>query len=188
MSSTNPLRPRRFVSASLVVSALALALTAGADDGVSPIDLSLAGAPLAEVLGGFAAIGRLDLDVAGPVTGTVDVELQGIPWTTALTLVCQHHQLACRIADDRLEIRPLGFAGAQPIDMSLENAPLIATLESFASIAGAPIEIDPAVGGAVTIELDDVPWPAALAATCRAAGCAVTWTDGGIHITPAAGP
>lgn len=150
-----------------------------------PVDLSLKGAPLSDVLASFAAVGGVELDASPDVTGLVDTELDGVPWTTALTLVCHSHRLACRVTEDRLEVRPVGFAGAQPIDMSLREAPLVATLEAFARVAGAPIEIDPAVEGTVTVELDGVPWPDALVATCRVGGCRTAWTDSGVRITPA---
>ncbi len=53
------------------------------------------------------------------------------------------------------------------IDMSLEDAPLVAVLQSFAKINGCELKIDPEVTGTVTVELKRTPWTDALDQVCR---------------------
>ncbi|MCP4659243.1 MAG: hypothetical protein GY856_27860 [bacterium] len=53
------------------------------------------------------------------------------------------------------------------IDMSLENAPLVAVLQSFAKINGCELKIDPEVTGSVTVQLKRTPWTDALDQVCR---------------------
>ncbi|MCP4664576.1 MAG: hypothetical protein GY856_55025, partial [bacterium] len=51
--------------------------------------------------------------------------------------------------------------------MSLENASLVETLQSFAKICGCEIKMDPEVKGGVTVELKRTPWTDALDQICR---------------------
>jgi hypothetical protein len=48
------------------------------------------------------------------------------------------------------------------ISLSLKNADLADVLRSFAQMAGFNLVLDPSVAGAVTVELQDVPWEQAL--------------------------
>ncbi len=54
----------------------------------------------------------------------------------------------------------------QPIDLELERASLVETLKSFASISGSRLDVDPAVGGSVTLALERTPWRQVLDRIC----------------------
>ncbi len=57
--------------------------------------------------------------------------------------------------------------GEDPISLSLAQAKVTDVLRSFASILGGRLDIEPGIEGRVTIELQQVPWGAALDRVCR---------------------
>lgn len=66
--------------------------------------------------------------------------------------------------------------GAQPelderISLELEDADVGQVLESLGSILEREVEVDPAIGGTISIELHDVRVETALTAVCESAGC-----------------
>ena len=54
----------------------------------------------------------------------------------------------------------------EPIDIELKQASLVETLQSFASINGSQLDIDPAIDGSVTIALKRTPWREVLDRIC----------------------
>jgi type IV pilus assembly protein PilQ len=58
------------------------------------------------------------------------------------------------------------------IDLSLRDADLVEVLRSFAKLGKFNLVVDPAVQGKVTVELEDVPWDAAMAVILRTHGLA----------------
>lgn len=67
---------------------------------------------------------------------------------------------------------PLPARPPETISLSLRDADLVEVLRSFARLGGFDLVVDPAVRGTVTVELRDVPWPAALAVILRTHGLA----------------
>lgn len=66
----------------------------------------------------------------------------------------------------------------QPINLSLKKAPLPTVLESFARISGGELDIDPEIDGTVTVDLESVPWRAALGQICRTHRISCYWSEG----------
>ena len=56
----------------------------------------------------------------------------------------------------------------EPIDLELEQAPLVETLRSFASISGSRLDIAPDIAGSVTLALETTPWRQVLDRICIA--------------------
>ncbi len=54
----------------------------------------------------------------------------------------------------------------QPIDLELEQASLVETLQSFAGISGCRLDVDPDVEGSVTLALESTPWRQVLDRIC----------------------
>ena len=73
-----------------------------------------------------------------------------------------------------------------PIDMQLKNADLRETLQSFATIAGLDLEIDPSVQGSVTVDLKKVPWDQALDEILKINGLAMQLEGDKARIVPRA--
>ena len=75
---------------------------AGGETGASrrfrgaPVDLDLKSADLGNVFRLLADVGRVDIVVAGDVTGTVTLRLKHVPWDQALDLVARTHGLELR--------------------------------------------------------------------------------------------
>ncbi len=77
----------------------------------------------------------------------------------------RYRSIRPNVADDRLPPPPAAGGGWAPgarISLSLKEADLAEVLRSFARMAGFNLVLDPAVRGAVTVELHDVPWEQAL--------------------------
>jgi len=150
------------------------------------ISLSLEKASAAEVLESFGEIAGLTVSLPKSLGGTVSFELQGVTARTALTAVCE--SLGCRwtakdgtlivALDDEpekngpgKEAQSLDEKLAQPLSLSLKDAPVGAVLKSYAKILGVPLDLSPEVTGLVTVELSDVPARDGLNQVCRLRGC-----------------
>ena len=75
------------------------------------------------------------------------------------------------------------WAPGERISLSLKDADLAEVLRSFARLAGFNLVLDPAVRGAVTVELQNVPWEQALEVILESHGLGVdddgaTWRVG----------
>jgi len=152
------------------------------------IDLELEKAEAQKVLASFGQILGAEASIDPTITGTVTIEVHHVRTATALTAVCESVGCVWTIEDGKLTIRrdssaPMPESGppaTQPegpealdslIDISLDDAGLRETLLAFGSIAGLPVEIDDALEGKVTIELQDTPARKALDAVCATHGC-----------------
>ncbi len=67
----------------------------------------------------------------------------------------------------------------QTISISLRGADITVVAASFAHMTASELEIDPAVGGTIDLEVHDVTWMTALDAACEGVGC--RWQLSGGH-------
>lgn len=159
------------------------------------IDLELRGADVAKVLASFAQILHMEAEIDPEIRGEVTIELHNVRPTTALTAVCESVGCLWRIEDGRLKIardpeapersdaasehaeHPPSEALDERIDMALEDADLRQVLRSFGSIVTSQVEIDPALEGKVTIQLENTPVREALDALCRIHDCVWELTE-----------
>lgn len=90
-------------------------------------------------------------------------------------------------AEPRLPPRQASGGHWEPgsrISLSLKDADLRDVLRSFAQLAGFNLVLDPAVRGAVTVELHDVPWEQALATILKTHGLAAQLDGAAWQIHP----
>lgn len=55
----------------------------------------------------------------------------------------------------------------EPLDLNLAGAPIEAVLKSMAKIIGADLDLDPAIQGKLTIQVEGVPWQQILDTACQ---------------------
>lgn len=78
-----------------------------------PIDMSLRQADLVETLRSFANISDLNFVIQPGVTGTVTVELKGVPWDQAMTQILKINNLGVDIEGTIVRIAPLAQLRAE---------------------------------------------------------------------------
>lgn len=195
-----------FVPCALLVLSLVLAAPAAAQPALDErISLELKDAEVDQVLGSFGAILKREARIDPEIAGTLSIELHNVRLETALQAVCE--SVGCvwrmdartlRFAPDPDHVPPKGRPGvaAKPspapggledlIDISLLDADVRETLNSFGTISGLPVVIDEGIEGEVSLELTDAPAKKALDAVCEMHGCewGVEKTDQGdvLHI------
>ncbi len=69
-----------------------------------PIDLSLKDADLVEVLRSFAEISGLNMIIQPGISGTVTVELKGVPWDQALEQILKINNLGMEVTGGRVDV------------------------------------------------------------------------------------
>ncbi len=183
---------RRTLSVCLQVLCLAAlwAIPAAADppaDGRlgERISLDLRNAAVGEVFGSFAMILDAELSLDARVAGDVDLTLKGVRVATAMTALCD--SLECTWTLDagpprRLVVSPAGepagprSAGGSWLDerisVSLAAAKAAAVFTGMTEVAGGiDLDLDPAVEGAVTLEVHEAPAAEILDRVCAQVGC-----------------
>ncbi len=89
----------------------------GADDGTegrrsrfrgAPVDLDLKGADLQDVFRLLADVGKVNLVVAGEVSGTITMKLRRVPWDQALDVVAKAKNLSLERDGNVILVRPHG--------------------------------------------------------------------------------
>lgn len=78
-----------------------------------PIDMSLRQADLVETLRSFASISDLNFVIQPGVSGTVTVELKGVPWDQAMTQILKINNLGMDIEGTIVRIAPLSQLRAE---------------------------------------------------------------------------
>jgi type II secretory pathway component GspD/PulD (secretin) len=177
----------------LVLAAIAALLWAGTAN-ASPgealdkrVSLDLRGATAEEAFKSLARVAGVPIAAEG-VSGEVTLELENVRVRTILAAICD--SIGCRWdlnPDGKVRITPLSEAERPkprvkpsaaaldaPIDLKVTDASVRDILETAAQIMSAKAFVDSAVGGKVSLELDNTPLREALDAVCNAARC--TWS------------
>ena len=117
-----------------------------------PINLSLRNADLVEVLRTFAEIGDFNLIISPAVSGTVTVELKGVPWDQALEQILKINRLGMEITGGRVEVAPGNssrvFASMVTVSLELRYA----DAEVVARALRRPAAGVPSPGGKIKAE------------------------------------
>ena len=72
------------------------------------VDVDLKGADLADVFRLLADVGKVNIVVAGEVTGTITMKLRRVPWDQALDVVARAKGLALEHEGNVILVRPEG--------------------------------------------------------------------------------
>ncbi len=102
-----------------------------------PIDMSLKKADLVETLRSFATISDLNFVIQPGVTGSVTVELKGVPWDQAMEQILKINNLAMDIDGTIVRIAPVAQLRAEAeeqrrlVKIRLETEPLRTVIKSL---------------------------------------------------------
>jgi len=136
--------------------------------------------------------------VAPEVKGEVSIELHNVRVRTQLDAVCE--SIGCRWilepgSPPKLRVTAVPAAGSaeaapkspglqERIDLKVTKADGLDVLKSFAAALGANLELDPAVAGEVTFNLEDTPMQQVLSLICQSMGCDWGYTEGSYGKAP----
>lgn len=162
-----------------------------------PISLRLDGAELADVLRSFSSISHLSIAVVPEVNRydlldqSVTVSYESTPWNQVLDEILADAGLASTHEGSVLWIHPpsaalegdRNFTG-DPISLNLEGADVRKVIQVFAAQTGHIFDLDPAVEGKVSVNLEDLPWDQALDLILRITGLSYSRNNGGFEIYP----
>jgi len=150
------------------------------------INIALRDATPEDTFRSFAKVLNAEVDVAPSVRSKVTVELRNVRVRTLLDAVCE--SIACRwelqpgtaANPPKLQVWPAppGKENAaartavdEPIDLRVTAADGRDVLRTFGEILGAKVEVDPAIAGTVSLDLENAPCGQALDKVCQALGC-----------------
>ena len=133
----------------------------------------------------FRSIGQmagLNVTVDPALRGPVTIRVRNVYLSTVLDAICQSIGCDWVLKEDekppRLEIVPSPAPGPtgvvvpeEPIDVKVTNADVHEILRTFAMMGGFELDQSPEVAGAVTLQIDNMPYNKALDELCRAAKC-----------------
>lgn len=174
--------------ATVVLAALLVALVAGTA-GASPdaldkrVSLDLKDATVEEAFRSLAHVAGVRIDLEGVSGEPVSLELENVRVKTILNALCD--SLGCRweLAGDKLRVVPVPGERPAPrvkpslaaldaaIDLQVTNASVRDLLETVGQITSTRPIIDSAIGGKISLELEDTPVRQVLETVCLSAGC-----------------
>lgn len=155
--------------------------------GDDPLDrrngVSLEGTSVEEALTNIGATAGYPVELNGFTGDPVYMELWNVRVRTLLDALCE--SLGCRweLVDGVIQIHEVPGARPEPrpkpsleglkqkMDLKVTGASTLAVLRSFGEMLGVRPAIDPAIGGTVTLNLEDAEAGKALDAICASAGC-----------------
>ncbi|MBW8875809.1 MAG: hypothetical protein JF614_12660 [Acidobacteria bacterium] len=170
-----------------VAFALACLSAAGARAAENPLDakvnIALREAAPDDTFRSFAKLLSAEAEVAPALKGKVTIELRNVRVRTLLDAVCE--SIGCRWDlqpgnPPKLRVwpAPAGKTPAatrpiveEPIDLRVTNADGRDVLKTFGEILSAAPEVDPAITGKVSLDLENTPCGQALDKVCQALGC-----------------
>ncbi|HEV7785410.1 MAG TPA: hypothetical protein VGQ28_08750 [Thermoanaerobaculia bacterium] len=182
------------IERSLAMMVLACLPASGALAADNPLDarinIALREATPDDTFRSFAKILNAEAEVAPSVNGKVTVELRNVRVRTLLDAVCE--SIACRWElqpgnPPKLQVWPAppGKEKAaartvvdEPIDLRVTDADGRDVLKTFGEILSAQVEVDPAIAGKLSLDLEAAPCGQALDKVCQALGCDWVLLDG----------
>lgn len=184
--------------------AVALILSAGpvrAQGGVlvKRVTIDLEDATPADTFRSLGQMAGMDVVVDPALRGPVTIRLRNVRLITVLGAICESIGCDWHLSEEgkppRLEVFPSptpGPAGVvvpeEPIDVKVTDADVHEVLRTFAVMGGFELDKSPEVTGAVTLQLDNMPYSKALDELCKAAKCEWKVLPGDppkLRITPA---
>jgi len=134
--------------------------------GAGRVDVVAEDHPAGEALEAIAAAVGRELELSGPIEGTVTATMRSAPWRQAAERVAA--QAGCELE----ELPSGGLRVTQPPRVSLyyEDADVRTVIQDLVARGGADVVIHPEVRGRVTMDLTGVHWLRALDAVVRTTG------------------
>lgn len=175
------IRPRTRLRRLAVLAFAAMAATAhGAVKGLDqPIDLDVVKAP--GVFDLFARTAGLEPAVDPAIAAkTLTLRIEKVRVRTALDAACDSLDCRWRVEGGKLivEAKPRTLEPVEksaqldePIDLKVTKARAADVLGTFGEILGVDVDIEDAVGGELTLDLEGIPVRAALEAVCKKLSC-----------------
>lgn len=146
--------------------------------------LDLKDATAEEAFRSLAHVTGVQIDLQGLAGERVSVELENVRVRTILTALCE--SLGCRwelVDGKKLRIVPVPGERPEPrvkpslaaldaaIDLKVTNASVRDLLETVGQITSTRPIVDSAIGGKISLELENTPVRQALDLVCQSAGC-----------------
>lgn len=176
------IRPRTRLRRLAVLAFAAMAATAhGAVKGLDePIDLDVVKAP--GVFDLFARAAGLEPAVDPAIAAkTLTLRIEKVRVRTALEAACDSLDCRWRVEGGKLIVEakprtppePVEKSAQldEPIDLKVTKAQAADVLGTFGEILGVDVDIEDAVGGELTLDLEGIPVRAALEAVCKKLRC-----------------
>jgi type II secretory pathway component GspD/PulD (secretin) len=152
------------------------------------IDMTLKKAAPDDLFGSFAKMFGAEAVVDPALSETVSIELHNVRMRTLLNAICE--SIGCRWsleAGTPPTLRVTALSGGsssgrtgsgprtalprEPIDIKVTDAEVQDVLKTFVEIGGVKAIVDPAIQGAVTLNLENILYERALDAVCAQAAC-----------------
>jgi type II secretory pathway component GspD/PulD (secretin) len=147
------------------------------------INIALRDAAPDDTFRSFAKLLSAEAEVAPALKGKVTVELHNVRVRTLLDAVCE--SIGCRWELQpgnppklRVWLAPAGKPAPatrpvvdEPIDLRVTSADGRDVLKTFGEILSATPEVDPAIAGKVSLDLENAPCSQALDKVCQTLGC-----------------
>ncbi len=170
-----------------ILMVLVFSPAAGALAADNPLDarinIALREAAPDDTFRSFAKLLNAEAQVAPAVKGKVTVELRNVRVRTLLDAVCE--SISCRWElqpghPAKLLVVPVAAGKAapaarqaidEPIDLKVTEADGRDVLKTFGEILSAQSEVDPAITGTLSLDLEAAPCGQALDKVCLALGC-----------------
>ncbi|HYX25349.1 MAG TPA: hypothetical protein VFC23_14435 [Thermoanaerobaculia bacterium] len=174
---------KRWLAVAFALACLPAAARAAENPLDARINIALRDASPEDTFRSFATLLSAEAEVAPALKGKVTVELRNVRVRTLLDAVCE--SIGCRWelqpgSPGKLRVWPVpaGKPAAatrpvvdEPIDLRVTNADGRDVLKTFGQILSAAPEVDPAIAGKVSLDLENAPCGQALDKVCQALGC-----------------
>ncbi|MBM3960305.1 MAG: hypothetical protein FJ306_00140 [Planctomycetes bacterium] len=145
-------------------------------DRSSRLTLRLKDRDLREVVASIRKKANANIIIDPAIEATVTIDLQDVPWRSALTLVAEQARCIVSEADGGV----LRVENPPKTTFSFENTDIQKVIDTIAKISGANIAVAPEVKGTVTVRLKNIPWRDALESVVKTLGYVVVEEKRGI--------
>lgn len=175
---------RKIATVALAVLLAAAGIATAGDD---PLDrrngVELNDTPVEEALTNIGATAGLPVELNGFTGDPVSMEIWNVRVRTLLDVLCESVGCRWELVDGVIQIHEVPGAKPEPrpkpslegldqkIDIKLTGADPQEVLRTFGQILSVKPYVDPAITGAVTVNLEDTEVRKALDAACASAGC-----------------
>ncbi|MFN9707502.1 MAG: hypothetical protein ACK595_22140 [Planctomycetota bacterium] len=145
-------------------------------DRSSRLTLRLKDRDLREVVASIRKKANANIIIDPSIEATVTIDLQDVPWRSALTLVAEPARCIVTEAEGGV----LKVENPPKTTFSFENTDIQKVVDTIAKISGANIAVAPEVKGTITVRLKNIPWRDALESVVKTLGYVVVEEKRGV--------